>query len=201
MCGICGFYDHRAGALRTESELVQMGETIRHRGPDAHGSTLEQGVGLHSRRLRIIDLEGGDQPMFSEDGQIAVVFNGEIFNFQEIRAGLERKGYRFRTRCDTEVLLPLYLEYGPEEMLHHLNGFFAFALPDRRRRRLLLARDRMGVKPLYYAETDWGLVFGSELKTLRAEGSLDLEVDPTAVLDFLCLRYIPAPKTIFRAAR
>ena len=178
-----------------------MGETIVHRGPDSHGSTYLNGVGLHSRRLKIIDLEGGDQPLFSEDGKVAVVFNGEIFNFRELRQELEAKGHRFRTNCDTEVLVPLYQEYGPEGMLPRLNGFFAFALHDRAQGRLLVARDRMGVKPLYYAETSRGLVFGSELKTLLQEGSLDTRVDATALIDFLCLRYIPAPKTIYRGAR
>ncbi len=201
MCGICGFYDNRPDAIRSEAELVAMGETIRHRGPDSHGSTVEAGVGLHNRRLKIIDLEGGDQPIATEDGELVVVYNGEIFNFQEIRQDLEAKGHRFRTRCDTEVLVYLYREYGPDEMLHRLNGFFAFALHDRKAGRLMVARDRIGVKPLYYAETDRGLVFGSELKTLLAEGSLSRELDETALIDYLCLRYIPAPKTIFRAAR
>jgi asparagine synthase (glutamine-hydrolysing) len=201
MCGICGFFDRQDDSSRTEAELVAMGETIRHRGPDSHGSTVHRGVGLHSRRLKIIDLEGGDQPIFSEDGKVAVVYNGEIFNFQELRSDLQAKGYRFRTKTDTEVLVYLYQEYGADGMLPRLNGFFAFALHDRAEHRVLVARDRLGVKPLYYAETQRGLVFGSELKTLQAEGSLDQSVDPTALVDFLALRYIPAPKTIFSAAR
>ena len=201
MCGICGFWDRRPGAVRSESELVAMGETIVHRGPDSHGSTVHDGVGLHSRRLKIIDLEGGDQPLYSEDGRVAVVYNGEIFNFKELRRDLEDKGYRFRTQTDSEVLVHLYMEHGIDKMLPLLNGFFGFAVHDRRRNQLFLVRDRMGVKPLYYAETDIGLSFGSELKTLLAEGSLSEEIDPTALVDFFTLRYIPAPKTIYRDAR
>lgn len=201
MCGICGFFDSDPHGDRSEAELVAMGETIVHRGPDSHGSTLHAGVGLHNRRLKIIDLAGGDQPLFNQDRTVAVVYNGEIFNFQELRRELEQKGYRFRTQCDTEVLVHLYEEHGVEGMLPRLNGFFAFALHDRTRGRLVVARDRMGVKPLYYAMTPRGLVFGSELKTLLQEGSMSTEIDPTAVVDFLCMRYIPAPKTIYRDAR
>ncbi len=201
MCGICGFYDRRKDAIRSEAELLRMGETIRHRGPDSHGSTLHGSAGLHSRRLSIIDVQGGDQPIFSADGNVAVVFNGEIFNFQELRRDLEARGHRFRTRSDTEVLVYLYLEHGPEKMLPMLNGFFAFALHDLRNDLLFVARDRLGVKPLYYAEMPWGLLFGSEIKPLLCEPSLSRELDPTALLDFLTLRYIPSPSSIFARVR
>ncbi len=202
MCGITGFFARDPAALRRESELTAMGETLHHRGPDAHGSTLNGGVGLHNRRLAILDLSpDGNQPMFSPDGRVAVVFNGEIYNFQDLRHELEQRGCRFRSRSDTEVLVHGYAEWGFEPLLRKLNGFFAFALHDRGARRLLLARDRLGVKPLYWAETSAGLVFGSELKALLAEGSLSRELDPTALLDYLCLRYVPAPKTIYRGAR
>ena len=201
MCGICGFYDTRPDARRHVDELIAMGERMVHRGPDSHGSTLQAGVGLHNRRLKILDLEGGDQPFFSDDEQVALVYNGEVFNFPSLREELEAKGYRFKTHCDTEAILYLYLEHGIEGTLERLNGFFAFAIHDRRRGELWLARDRMGVKPLYYARTQRGLVFGSELKTLLQEGSLSTDLDPTALVDFLALRYVPAPSTIYRDAR
>jgi len=204
MCGIAGFLDDDAQAPRREAELVAMGEVLRHRGPDAHGSALSHGVGLHNRRLAILDLSpDGNQPMYSRDGSVAVVFNGEIYNFRELRRELEERGHVFRSRSDTEVLVYLFEEHrdAPERMLAKLNGFFALAVHDRRTDRLLLARDRLGVKPLYYARTARGLVFGSELKALLAEGGLSREVDPTALLDFLALRYVPAPKTIWRGAR
>ena len=204
MCGITGFFDRDPRGPRRIDELVAMGATIRHRGPDAEGSALEAGVGLHNRRLAILDLStDGNQPMYAPDGSVAVVFNGEIYNFAELRGELEAKGHRFRSRSDTEVLVYLYLEHAdaPERMLAKLNGFFAFAIDDRRRRRLFLARDRMGLKPLYYAETARGLVFGSELKTLLAEGQLTRDLDATALLDYLTLRYVPAPKTIYRGAK
>jgi asparagine synthase (glutamine-hydrolysing) len=206
MCGIAGFFLRDAQDGRAEGELLArlaaMGETIRHRGPDAEGSTASGGVGLHNRRLAILDLSpDGNQPMFSADRQVAVVFNGEIFNFAELRRELEQRGCRFRSRSDTEVLVHGYAEWGLEKLLPRLNGFFAIAVHDRRARRLHLVRDRAGVKPLHYAETERGLVFGSELKALLAEGSLAREPDPTALLDFLCLRYVPAPKTIWRGAR
>jgi len=204
MCGIAGFLDDDAQAPRRESELVAMGEVLRHRGPDAHGSALAHGVGLHNRRLAILDLSpDGNQPMYSRDGSVAVVFNGEIYNFRELRRELEERGHVFRSRSDTEVLVYLFEEHrdDPAKMLVKLNGFFALAVHDRRSDRLLLARDRLGVKPLYYAWTARGLVFGSELKALLAEGGLKREVDPTALLDFLALRYVPAPKTIWRGAR
>lgn len=201
MCGICGFYDKEGMDPRSEPLLAAMGETLRHRGPDASGSALRGRVGLHSRRLSIIDRAGGDQPIWSSDGRLVVVFNGEIFNFQELRRELEQKGHRLRTQSDTEVLLYLYRELGIDAMLPRLNGFFAFALYDLDRGRLLLARDRVGVKPLYYAQTRRGLLFGSELKALLEEGSLERTVDPTALLDFLCLRYVPAPRTIWKDAR
>jgi asparagine synthase (glutamine-hydrolysing) len=211
MCGIAGFFERAPSAAAGASShddpaalrrLDAMGETIRHRGPDAHGSTFHDGVGLHSRRLAILDLSpDGNQPMFSSDGQVAVVFNGEIFNFQELRRELEAAGCRFRSRSDTEVLVHGYAKWGFERLLPKLNGFFGFALHDRRARRLWIARDRLGVKPMHYALTPRGLFFGSELKALLEESGLARELDPTALLDFLCLRYVPAPKTIWRDAR
>lgn len=205
MCGITGFFLRDAAAPCREETLVAMGETMRARGPDAHGSTLLRGIGLHNRRLAILDLTpDGNQPMHSPDGSVAVVYNGEIFNFRELRAELEQRGAKFRSQSDTEVLVYLWEQHRDgdlSKMLARLNGFFAIAIHDRRDDRLFLARDRMGVKPLHYAETPRGLLFGSQLKTLLAEGSLPREVDPAALLDFLCVRYVPAPRTIWKGAR
>src|SRR5436309_4994977 len=148
MCGIAGVMFLEPGRQTGAKVLKAMGDAIAHRGPDAEGFWQEPGIGLVHRRLSIIDLAGGDQPIGNEDGSVQVVFNGEIYNFQELRSGLEAKGHRFRTRSDTEVLVHLYEEEG-EHLVGRLRGMFAFALWDRRRRRLLLARDRVGIKPLY----------------------------------------------------
>jgi len=205
MCGITGFFRHDAATAPDAAALDAIGETIRHRGPDAFGSTVHDGVGLHNRRLAIVDLSpDGNQPIWNDDRTLAIVFNGEVYNFEELRRELEASGVRFRSRTDTEVVLRLYERFRddrPERILPKLNGFFAFAIHDRRSGSLFIARDRMGVKPLFYAETARGLSFGSELKTLLAEGSLAREIDPCALLDYLCLRYIPAPRTIWRDAR
>ena len=205
MCGITGFFTRDPQAPVREETLVAMGEVMRLRGPDAHGSTLLRGIGLHNRRLAILDLSpDGNQPMYSPDGSVAVVFNGEIFNFRELRAELEAKGCRFRSQSDTEVLVYLWEQHrggDPAQLLRRLNGFFAIAIHDRRDDALFLARDRMGVKPLHYAETPRGLLFGSQLKTLLAEGSLERELDPAALLEYLCVRYVPAPRTIWKGAK
>src|SRR5947209_6717843 len=146
MCGIAGVVYADAGRPVDPAVLRALGDSIAHRGPDAEGFWAEPGVGLAHRRLSIIDLGGGDQPIGNEDGSLQVVFNGEIYNFQELRAGLEAKGHRFRTHTDTEVLVHLYEEEGAD-LVQRLRGMFAFALWDRRQGRLLLARDRVGIKP------------------------------------------------------
>src|SRR5437764_6837715 len=148
MCGIAGLIYADADRPVDRAVLQAMGDSIAHRGPDGEGFWAEPGVGLVHRRLSIIDLAGGGQPLGNEDSSVQVVFNGEIYNFQELRAGLEAKGHQFRTRSDTEVLVHLYEEEG-DRLVERLRGMFAFALWDRRRRRLLLARDRLGIKPLY----------------------------------------------------
>ncbi len=149
MCGICGSYDFSRGEPADAELLERMNATLVHRGPDGGGVHIDGPAGLAARRLAIIDLAHGDQPMLADDGAVCVVQNGEIFNHLELRAELERAGVRFRTECDTEVLLHLYLRDGPA-FVERLRGMFAFALWDRRERRLLLARDRFGIKPLYY---------------------------------------------------
>ncbi|KWX66515.1 hypothetical protein ASJ79_06110 [Mycobacterium sp. NAZ190054] len=174
-------------------------DAIFHRGPDGQGRFDRPGLTLGMRRLAIIDLAGGDQPIFNEDGSVAVVFNGEIYNFRELRAELERHGHRFVTRCDTEVLVHGYEQWG-DDMLHRLAGMFALALWDEHRHRLLIARDRFGKKPLYYSRSGSAVVFGSEIKALVAAG-VSTDVDDAALQDYLALRYVPSPRTLFRSVR
>lgn len=200
MCGICGTYDFSRGRPAEGPLLERMNATLVHRGPDGGGVHLDGPAGLAARRLAIIDLAHGDQPMVTEDGAVCVVQNGEILNHLELRAGLERDGVRFRTTCDTEVLLHLYRRDGPG-FVEQLRGMFAIALWDGREPRLLLARDRFGIKPLYYELTDGRLSFASELKALVRQPSFSREVDPEALHSFLAFNSIPAPLTIFRSAR
>ncbi len=197
MCGIAGFALNRPA---DREALAAMTRSLVHRGPDGEGFFVEDGVGLGHRRLAILDLSGGAQPMANESGSVVVVFNGEIYNFQALRAELEAKGHRFATRSDTEVLVHLYEEEG-EDFLPRLNGIFAFALYDRERRSLLLARDPLGVKPLYYAEVPGGLLFGSELKALRAHPDFPTDLDLGALKAYLTCEYVPAPLSIYRSAR
>jgi asparagine synthase (glutamine-hydrolysing) len=197
MCGIAGFlYTHPDWPVEV-GLLKGMGSVIAHRGPDAEGFWSEPGVGLAHRRLSILDLTGGDQPIANEDGSLQVVFNGEIYNYQELRAGLEARGHRFRTRSDTEILVHLYEEHG-EHLVERLRGMFAFALWDRRRRRLVLARDRLGIKPLYFYRDADKLLFGSELKAILAHPGIGRQVDAAALEDYLALGMVPGTRTIFR---
>lgn len=194
MCGLCGFILKDAGESDMES-LRRMTESIRHRGPDAEGYHVEPGVGIGHRRLSIIDLQSGGQPLYSEDGSVCVAYNGEIYNHLILRKELEATGHVFRTRSDTEVLVHLYEEYG-DAMVTRLSGMFAFAIWDAVKRKLLLVRDRMGQKPLFYAETRYGLVFGSEIKAVIASGLVERSVDPDGLSDYLSLNYAVAPRTI-----
>ncbi len=196
MCGICGLARYPAREVDPR-RVMAMNQRLVHRGPDGQGTYFAPGVGLAMRRLAIIDLHTGDQPIANEDGTVWVVFNGEIYNFQALRADLERRGHRFRTRTDTEVLVHLYEEYGPD-LVQHLRGMFAFALWDARRERLLLARDRLGQKPLYYAVHRGVLYFASELPALRAGLPFTPEVDLEAIDLYLALQYIPDPRTPYR---
>ncbi len=193
MCGIAGMAS-RTGAVDPE-RLRAMSATLVHRGPDSDGELLDGPVGLAARRLSIIDLEGGDQPIANEDGTVHVVQNGEIYNFRELRAELEPAGHRFSTRSDTEVLVHLYEEHG-DGFAERLRGMFALAIWDARRQRLVLARDRFGIKPLYYREDGGELAFASELRALPRG-----EVDPDALEAFLAFNSIPAPYSIFRGTR
>src|SRR5712664_1373398 len=195
MCGICGV----AGGDAVESrELVgRMCAAMVHRGPDDEGSVYLDGVTLGMRRLSIIDVEGGHQPIHNEDSTVWVVQNGEIYNHLELRDVLIRTGHSFATQSDTEVLVHGYEEWG-EAMVERLNGMFGFAILDRRRRRVLLARDRMGIKPLHYAVDGRRLVFASELKALLRDPDLRRDLDPVALDEYLALEFVPSPRSIVR---
>ncbi len=195
MCGIAGVVDARNG--RVDSDLLhRMCETLIHRGPDGEGTFVTGCTGLGMRRLSVIDLAGGSQPIFNEDQSAWVVFNGEIYNFKELRKELEKRGHHFRTDSDTEVIVHLYEDFGDNCVLK-LRGMFAFALYDERRRRLLLARDRLGIKPLHYSKSGDRLFFASEIKAILATAPSLAETNPHALLQYFYFGYIPEPDTAF----
>ncbi|MFN8400652.1 MAG: asparagine synthase (glutamine-hydrolyzing) [Anaerolineales bacterium] len=198
MCGICGIAVSRGGPHVSEEVLRQMNQTITHRGPDEDGYYINEKVGLASRRLSIIDLASGTQPIENEDGTIRIVFNGEIYNYKDLRNYLEKHGHLFRTHSDTEVILHLYEEFGTD-CLQHLDGIFGFAIWDERKQELLLARDRMGIKPMYYTHLpDWQFIFGSELKAVLANPAVERKIDLIALNEYLSYEYVPTPRTIIR---
>ena len=229
MCGIAGIV-HLNGAPVNEQMLLGMTRTIAYRGPDEEGyfintvnpsATLQGQVPFHSlcsdhraalehtprghvglghRRLSIIDLSTGQQPLCNEDGSVWIIFNGEIYNYQGIKTELEQRGHRFRTNSDTETIIHAYEEWGAEAV-KHLRGMFAYAIWDERQQQLVIARDRLGKKPLYYLHDATRFIFGSEIKVILAAADVDRELDLSALSDYLSLLYIPAPKTIFRAIR
>src|SRR4051812_6755185 len=200
MCGITGFVG-RDGEEADRGVLARMTATLSHRGPDGDGLYLDGRVGLGHRRLSIIDLAGGAQPMSNEDGTIWVSYNGELYNEPGLRATLEAAGHVYRSSSDTESLVHLYEEHGPG-FVGRLNGMFALALWDANRGRLLLARDRMGQKPLYYAETPGGgLVFGSEPKALLAHPSVPPRLDPRGLARYLFYEYVPPPHSTWEGVR
>jgi len=201
MCGICGLLDLRGKRDFGPALLRRMNEALRHRGPDEGGEHFEPGLALGHRRLSIIDIATGQQPLFNEDGSVAVVFNGEIYNYRELVPELEALGHVFRTRSDTEVIVHAWEAWG-EACVTRFRGMFAFAVWDRKQRALFLARDRLGVKPLYYAMLgDGAFVFGSELKALMQHPAFERVIDPLAVEEYFALGYVPEPRTIFRIAR
>ena len=200
MCGICGMFRSQGLPLWAGEKIREMSSRLRHRGPDDEGFLLQGEIGLGSRRLSIVDLEGGRQPIASEDGAVQVVYNGEIYNHEDLRRGLEEAGHRFATRTDTEVIAHLYEERGLDG-LQDLNGIFALALWDATRRRLLLARDPLGVKPLYYAHVEGGLAFASEAKALLLLPGLPRRVDEEALHLYLSFRFVPSPWTMFQGIR
>jgi asparagine synthase (glutamine-hydrolysing) len=199
MCGICGMFDNDRKAV-DPAVLKRMTDSMYHRGPDDEGWYVGDGVGLGHRRLSIIDLAGGHQPLSNEDGTVWIAFNGEIYNFEDLNRRYLSHGHTFKTRSDTETIVHLYEELG-EECFAQLRGMFAIALWDGRRRRLLLARDRIGKKPLYYAWDGRRIVFGSEIKALWPAGGISKEVDHQAFSDYFSFLYVPAPKTIYRDVR
>ncbi len=200
MCGIAG--QVREDGARVERELLEsMCAALEHRGPDSRGLHLDAGAGLGVQRLRIIDLETGDQPIYNEDRTIAVVLNGEIYNFRELRERLVARGHRFRTRSDTETIVHLYEEQGPG-CVRSLHGMFAFALWDSRHRRLVIGRDRVGKKPLFYSYREGsGLSFASELAGLMRDPEIPRDLDYQAIDCFLAYQYIPSPLSVFRQVR
>ncbi len=197
MCGIVGIKNYRNNEPVNRGLLLTMCHAIAHRGPDAEGIFIDGDVGFGHRRLSIIDLGGGNQPMSNARADIWIVFNGEIYNFIELRKELEAKGYKFRTRSDTEVIILMYEEYG-EKAFARLNGIFAFAIYDKRNKSLIIVRDPFGVKPIYYYNNNGKFIFASEIKCFLEDTSVDRELDIQSLNSFLTLRYNPSPQTLFR---
>jgi len=197
MCGICGFIHFDGLRSASENILRAMTDTLAHRGPDDAGYYLGRGAALGHRRLSIIDLKTGHQPIFNEDKTLVIVYNGEVYNFPELKEALVKKGHRFSTHSDTEVILHAYEEYG-EDCVNRFNGMFAFAIWDEKVRKLFMARDRFGKKPLYYAVFDNQFIFGSELKALLKHPSVKREISPEALSKYLAYEYVPSPLSILK---
>lgn len=201
MCGITGMFNTRGGGDISHAVLQRMNDSQLHRGPDEGSVHIEPGVGLGHRRLSIIDIATGQQPLFNEDGSVVVIFNGEIYNYQQLIPELQALGHVFHTKSDTEVIVHAWESWGPN-CVKRFRGMFAFALWDRNQQTIFLARDRLGVKPMYYALLDDGtLLFGSELKSILAHGGLRRDIDPLAVEEYFALGYVAEPRTIFKQAR
>lgn len=197
MCGICGIYNYKSGESADKHLIQAMTDRIIHRGPDDEGQYLDGSVGIGIRRLSIIDVKGGHQPIHNEDMTVWIVFNGEIYNFKELRRELETEGHRFYTQSDTEVIVHSYEEWGDDCVLH-FNGIFGFSIWDKSRHRLLLARDHFGVKPLYYYDDGRRFLWGSEIKAILADLSIPRIVDTDALDLFLTFRFVPSPLTMFK---
>jgi asparagine synthase (glutamine-hydrolysing) len=201
MCGISGWFDTQGERPPNKGLVKAMNDALYHRGPDGEGFHFAPGIAFGHRRLAIIDLSTGDQPKFDESGNICVTFNGEIFNYRELRKELQEKQHRFLTASDTEVILEAWKEWGAD-CVSHLSGQFAFALWDAKERTLFLARDRLGEKPLYYAFlSDRTFIFGSELKALARHPVLRRKIDPCAMEDFFALGYLCVPRTIYEGVQ
>ena len=199
MCGLVGVFDSRGRAPLERDLIVRMADRLRHRGPDGEGYLVEPGIAFGHRRLAIIDPTGGTQPMYNEDKCVAVIFNGCIYNFRELRTALQENGHIFKTNCDTEVIVHGWEQWGAD-CVNRFRGMFAFAVWDARSQSLFLARDRLGKKPLYYAELpDGRIVFASELKAILVYPEIPREIDPYAVDEFFAYGYIPDPRTIYRS--
>lgn len=200
MCGIVGMFSITDATLPGDDLIRSMADSITHRGPDDEGFFCDNDIALGFRRLSIIDLESGHQPIYNEDRSIWTIFNGEIYNYRELRPPLEQAGHTFYTHTDTEVLVHLYEEYG-ENLVHHLRGMFAFCIWDARQKKLLIFRDRLGIKQVFYTESGGRLLFASEMKALMASGMVDKTIDVDALDHYLGLQYIPAPLTIYRGVK
>lgn len=196
MCGIAGYFQFGHGEPPAPDVIRQMLGAIYHRGPDDEGIYASSTMAMGTRRLSIIDVAGGHQPISNESGSVVVAFNGEIYNYRELTAVLRQRGHTFSTSTDTEVIVHLYEEYG-DDCVHHLRGMFGFAVWDEPRRRLFLARDRLGIKPLYYTVAGRRLVFGSEIKAILQDPAVDVQPDLGALSNYLSLKYVPAPQTMF----
>ncbi len=197
MCGICGIYNFDRDKKVDKAEILRMSDIMIHRGPDSSGIYLERNMGLGFRRLSIIDLTTGDQPIQSEDGQVVLIANGEIYNYKELKESLLKKGHCFRTKTDVEVILHLYEEFG-DLFVPKLNGMFAFAIYDRTRNYLLLARDRCGIKPLYYWSYPKGFIFASEIKSILTHKDVKIEMEENIVPEYLIFRYLSNNRTFFK---
>jgi asparagine synthase (glutamine-hydrolysing) len=197
MCGIAGVFEYQRRNTVSGVLLREMTDVIEHRGPDDAGMYLSGPIGIGMRRLSIIDVAGGKQPISNESDSVVLVLNGEIYNYCSLRDQLETRGHKFQTECDTEVAVHLYEEHG-DECVHWLRGMFGFALWDKERQRLLLARDRLGIKPLYFADINGVLIFGSEIKSILQHPAVVAELNYEALSNFLSLKYVPSPETMFR---
>jgi asparagine synthase (glutamine-hydrolysing) len=197
MCGICGFTCPKSSSLNAEGILLHMLAAICYRGPDDQGVFIEEGMALGARRLSVIDISGGHQPVHNEDKSLWITYNGEIYNFPALKEALIKNGHSFYTESDTEVIVHLYEEYG-YECLNKLNGMFAFAIWDKNKNELFLARDRFGIKPLYYAEFGGRLIFASELKAILRFPDFKREIDLVALDQYLTFEYVPAPRSLFK---
>ena len=186
MCGICGFYEYKSHRPAEDTILDAMVQVLRHRGPDDSGTYRDGDLAMGMRRLSIIDLEGGKQPITNEDGSMVTVFNGEIYNYQSLREQLQHRGHRLATQSDTEVIVHLYEDHG-EGCVRHLRGMFAFAVWDAGCRRLFVARDRLGIKPLYFAHPGGRLIFASEIKAILQHPCIREVLDPESLTNLLSL--------------
>jgi asparagine synthase (glutamine-hydrolysing) len=196
VCGITGAFHFGDGSPVPEQVLQEMLQVITHRGPDDDGLYFDNDLALGMRRLSIIDLSGGKQPIYNEDGNVVIVFNGEIYNYRQLKEDLEKKGHVFKTASDTEVIVHLYEEYG-DACVEYLRGMFGFAVWDIQKRRLLIGRDHMGVKPMYYTVRNNRLIFGSEIKAILQHPDVNVELHQEGLSNFISLRYVPAPQTMF----
>lgn len=200
MCGIAGILNHDNYNPAPAEVLDRMLNSITHRGPDGEGRLVDQELAMGMRRLSIIDLAGGQQPMFDCSGRYGIVFNGEIYNYRELRKDLQSRGHRLSTQSDTEVIVHLYEELGPD-CVHQLRGMFGFAIWDSKKRELFIARDRLGIKPVYFIEVNGSLIFASEIKALLEHPAVNASLDHQSLSQYLSLKYVPAPNTMFAGIR